>query len=116
METLKNEIKILSKRQTILRDQRKTVYNKLERIIDSSKASYEHYENGITLRKLYAAYGILKGKSLDEVKLNYGTTNIYYLHFDFIKKEIDELVELHSNEFINENIKVKNEEIVRTCE
>ena len=48
METLKNEIKILSKRQTILRDQRKTVYNKLERIIDPSKASYEHYENGMS--------------------------------------------------------------------
>lgn len=116
METLKNEIKRLSERQVILRDQRKTVYNKLERTIDPSTAAYEHYENRNRLRILFAAYGILRGRTLDEVKLNYGTTEDYCMTFEFSKIEIDKLIELHSKEFANEESKEENEEIVRTCE
>jgi hypothetical protein len=67
METLKNEIKKLAENQTVLRDQRKSVHNKLERTIDPREATWKHLANREQLRLLYAAYAILRGRTIEEV-------------------------------------------------
>lgn len=112
METLKNEIKKLAEMQTLLRDQRKSVFNKLKRTIEPYDAVCMHSEHRQTLREMYAAYGLLKGKSLEEVKANYGKTETEYCiyNFKYVKSNIDKLVEMHKSEFI------KNEEAVCVSE
>jgi len=99
METIKQEIKRLAEMQVVLRDQRKTVYNKLDRTIESSVAAGKHSDNRFRLRILYAAYGLLKGKSLEEVKENYGTSDCYFDTFDSNKTQIDSIVSQHKLEF-----------------
>lgn len=104
METLKSEIKKLAEMQIVLRDQRKSVFNKLERTIEPYKAVYMHSNNRQVLREMYAAYGLLRGKSLEEVEANYGNTENEYCpyKFKYTKIHIDKLVEAHKSEFIKD--------------
>lgn len=109
METLKETIKNLSKKQTLLKDQRKSVYNKLTRTIEPWKAQMQHIENRQTLREYYAAYSILKGVSIEEVKLNYGKDIPYnWNNFKYRLDAINKVVEEHKSEFIRE-------ETIHTC-
>ena len=106
MGTLKNEIKELAAMQTMLRDQRKTKFNKLERTIEPGTASYKHEANREQLRLMYAAYGLLRGKTLKQVETDYDENDVNH----FLNKNnqyISKIVLSHLSEF------VRNEEVIR---
>jgi hypothetical protein len=88
--TIKEEIKKLAENQTSLRNQRKTVHIKGERVMEPWKAAYLHSENRYKLRLLYAAYHVLKGRDLStfETKNKENTWPI-----SIYKRDIDKLIE-----------------------
>lgn len=89
---LKEHIKFLAEQQPILRDQRKTVHNKLDRTVTPQQASSKHSDNRWNLRLLYATQQLLKGVPLEEIeKSNRPTTEP--LTSAWIKKQLDKLVE-----------------------
>jgi len=67
-QKLRQEIKDLSEGQTLLKDQRKMVYNKMERIMPAHQAASKHQINRERLRHLYVAYGMLRNMSLDFIE------------------------------------------------
>jgi competence CoiA-like predicted nuclease len=108
METLKNEIKKLAEAQVVLRDQRKSVYNKLDRTIQPSEAAWKHEANREKLRIMYAASGLLRGKTFNQIESSYPEEN----HpLGMFKSQIEKLIELHKSEFER-----KNEEVVHLSE
>lgn len=68
MENLKNQIKVLAEQQIVLKNQRKTVTIKGERVMEPWQASYNHTSNRIKLRELYFAYGLLRGRKAEEIE------------------------------------------------
>lgn len=100
METLKNEIKKLAEGQAILRDQRKTVHNKLERTISPNEATWKHIANREKLRLMYAAYAILRGKTIEDYNAQNPTKKEDKKSILDYKSQIDKIVELHINEKI----------------
>lgn len=68
METLKEKIKQMSKEQSFLKDQRKSVHNKCERVIEPWQAVYKHDSNRYDLRLMFAAYGIMKGRTFSQIE------------------------------------------------
>jgi hypothetical protein len=99
METLKNEIKKLAETQSVLRDQRKSVHNKLERTIAPSEATWKHKANREKLRLMYAAYAILKGKTLEEVHEQNPTKDITNKYTILqCKAQIEKIVKQHIDE------------------
>lgn len=75
--TLKQLIKDLSKEQVLLRDQRKSVYNKKERFINPYDAYMDHQSNRQKLRELYTALTVLKGGDIKAAEVTYGTRAVY---------------------------------------
>jgi hypothetical protein len=67
----KNDIKELSKQQRFFKNQRKTVKLVGERKISTSKATRKHQLNRDKLRLMYAAYGLMKGKSFSQIENKY---------------------------------------------
>lgn len=109
METLKEKIKRFNKEQVLLKDQRKSVYNKLERTISPYNAQGKHMNNRQALREMYSALGLLRGKSLEEVKVIYGGKyDLPYEDFNHYLPRINKVVEQHKEEF------VKDEETIHT--
>jgi hypothetical protein len=98
METLKNEIKKLAEAQSVLRDQRKSVYNKLERTITPGEAAWKHQANREQLRLMYAAYAILGGKTIEEVHAENPTKNVEKPTILQLRTQIEKLIELHIDE------------------
>jgi len=99
METLKNEIKNLAKIQILLKDQRKTVYSKLKRTVEPQRAQWEHEANREQLRLMYAAYGLLRGKTLKQIEDNYNESD----YDNFLNRKrftINKLVEQYKYQFI----------------
>jgi len=86
---LKNELKDLSNVQKILKNQRKTVNLVGERIKDPGMATYEHQRNRQKLRIMYAAYGLMRGKSFSKTENKYPEEGHPLNEF---KIEIDEMV------------------------
>jgi hypothetical protein len=72
---IKDLIKTYVDKQKLYKDQRKSKKNKLERTIDPKEAQYKALWNSVELRILYAAYGLLRGKSLSQVESNYSETD-----------------------------------------
>lgn len=70
METLKNKIKALAEGQASLKNQRKTINIVGERKMTPSEAFEKHKNNRVELREMYMAYGILKGKTQEEIENN----------------------------------------------
>lgn len=71
METkykIKEQIKVLVKEQKVLRNQRRTVKLVGERTIDPWQAAVKHISNRGQLRYLYAAYGIMRGKTIEQIE------------------------------------------------
>jgi len=68
---VKDLIKTYVDNQKIYKDQSKSERNKLERTIDSKEAQYKAFWNSKELRIFYAAYALLRGKSLSSVEFNY---------------------------------------------
>ena len=95
METLKNEIKTLAASQIILRDQRKSVYNKLERTITPKEAAWKHEANRDELRIMYAAQGLLRGKTFSQIESNYPEESHPLKEY---QSRIDRLVVKHIDE------------------
>lgn len=67
---LKSRIKELAGQQLGLKNQRKTVKLEGERTLQPWEARYKHAQNREELRCLYMAYGILKGKTSEEIERN----------------------------------------------
>jgi hypothetical protein len=67
----KNDIKELSKQQRFFKNQRKTVKLVGERKISTSEATWKHQLNRDKLRLMYAAYGLMKGKSFSQIENKY---------------------------------------------
>jgi hypothetical protein len=71
----KNDIKELSEQQRFLKNQRKTVKLVGERKIKSSEATWKHQANRDKLRLMYAAYGLMRGKSFSQTENKYPEEN-----------------------------------------
>jgi len=68
---IKDLIKTYVDNQKLYKDQRKSKKNKLDRTIEPKDAQYKALWNGVELRIFYAAYALLRGKSLKDAELNY---------------------------------------------
>jgi hypothetical protein len=98
METLKNEIKQLAEYQRVLRDQRKSVNNKLDRTIEPREAQWKHKAHRDKLRILYAAQAILRGKTIEQVHAENPTKEQGKPTILDCKVLIEKIVELHKDE------------------
>lgn len=95
MNTLKQEIAVLAAEQQILRDQRKSVHNKLERTVSPQQAAYKHSNNRADLRLLYAVQQLLKGVPLEEIeKNNKPTTTPLTYYRTYLQKLVEKYGEV----------------------
>ena len=67
IESLKADIKQSAALQRALKQQRKTVHLKGERIFEPWRASMNVFLDGMKLRILYAAYGLMRGKKFSQI-------------------------------------------------
>jgi len=65
---MKADIKTKVEEQKFYRNQRKTVHLIGERVITPSEAQWKHQANRHTLRLMYAAYGVARGKSFVQIE------------------------------------------------
>jgi prefoldin subunit 5 len=72
---LRQEIAALEKEQKNMKAQRKTVNLKVERTIDPFSASEAVKRNREQLRVMYAAYGVLRGKTFEQIENSYDRVN-----------------------------------------
>lgn len=86
MNTLIEEIKTLSAQQRELKNQRKTVDLKGERTLSPSEATFKHHINRNRLRHLFMAYGLLKGKTQEQMESNPKTP----INMDLVNKIIEQ--------------------------
>ena len=68
IKSLKLEIKKLSAQQRFFKNQRKTVRLIGERSIPSYEATWRHKANRVDLREMYIAYGIMRGKTIQQIE------------------------------------------------
>ena len=99
VSVIKNDIKKLSEEQKFLRNQRKTVHIKGERTMEPWVATMQHRANREKLRIMFAAYGLMRGKSFSQIENNHSEeehplnkfkTNINVLidHYDKLENEL----------------------------
>lgn len=69
MNTLKETIKDLASKQYGLKQQRKTINFQGERTLQPWEAATKHLSNRDTLRHMYMAYGLIKGREQSEIEL-----------------------------------------------
>lgn len=93
MKTLIENIKTLVAEQKDLKNPRKTVNLQGARIIDPQSAATKHFYNRIKLREMYAALGLIKGKTLEEIEPNAKTS--------VSMKNVNKLIEIHGTEIIS---------------
>jgi DNA-binding MltR family transcriptional regulator len=72
---LKCDIEKYAQLQKVLKNQRKTVHFKGERIMEPEEAQYQVYFNTIRLRIMYAAYGLMRGKMFSQIENHYPEEN-----------------------------------------
>ena len=87
---MKEDIKTKAEEQKFLKDQRKTVHIKGERVIPAKDATYKHMANREDLRIMYAAYGIARGKSFSQIENHFSETDHPLQKY---QKSIDRLLE-----------------------
>ena len=68
---LKNEVIDLSNIQKILKNQRKTEKLVGKRLMEPWEAVFKHQTNREQLRLMYAAYGLMRGKSFSQTENKY---------------------------------------------
>lgn len=88
MNTLVNEIKTLAEQQVICKNQRKTINLVGERTMSTNEAAYKHEDNRFTLRHMYAALGLIRGRELETVDRNHAALSM---------KLVNQLVEKHGD-------------------
>jgi hypothetical protein len=71
INSLKNDIFNTVQEQKLLKNQRKTVNLKGERLIEPSEAVWRVYINSLKLRVMYAAYGLMRGKDFSYTENHY---------------------------------------------
>ena len=90
----KSDIKKLAEMQKFYRSQRKDIAPD-KRKISSKDATYEHQHNKLKLRIMYAAYGLLRGKSFSQTESHYPEENHPLMKYQF---EIDRIISKYSIE------------------
>lgn len=65
---IKGDIKILVAEQKSVKPQRKTVHYSGSRIMPAWKAVAVHAANRYELRHLYIAYGVMRGKTVEQIE------------------------------------------------
>ena len=93
MENLKKLIKDLAEEQKNLKEQRKTVNFKGIRTLQPFEACYKHLKNRHKLRILYAAYGIMRGKSFSQIENSHVEENHPLKEFIY---EINNIIDTYS--------------------
>jgi hypothetical protein len=93
--SIKNQIKSEAEIQKALKNQRKTVKLKGERVMDPKEASWKVFLQSQKLRILYAAYGLMRGKKLSQIENNHPEENHPLSKY---ANAINKCIEVHSKE------------------
>lgn len=72
---MKSDIKVKVEEQRFLKNQRRTEKLVGDRIMSPSDATYKHQCNREDLRIMYAAYGLARGKSFNQIENHYPEDN-----------------------------------------
>jgi len=99
---LKAKIKVLAGYQVFLKNQRKTIKLVGKREMEPSKAAYTHIGNRLTLRAMYMAYAIIRGKDKLDL-IDSGNFECEY-DKDWYDKKVAELVKQYYVEVVEEII------------
>lgn len=86
---LKSEIKSLVEKQKFYKNQRKTVKIVGEKLLSNSEATWRASGTSQKLRLMYAAYGLLRGKTFSQIENAYSEENHPLKQFQVL---IDKLV------------------------
>lgn len=86
---MKADIKAKAEEQLFYKNQRKTVKLVGERKISPSEATWKHQSNRQKLRLMYAAYGIARGRSLQQIEHHKEDEHPLEKHMDSINAIID---------------------------
>ena len=105
IKSLKLDIEASSALQRAMKNQRKTVHLKGERIIQPDEASMHVYLDGLKLRIMYAAYGLMRGKSFSQTENHYPEENHPLNKY---KNAINKCIEVHTKH-VEEKVKEKAE-------
>ena len=90
VKKLRSEIKELAEKQKYYKNQRRTKRLVGEREMEPWSAAYEHFNNREKLRLLYAASGLIRGKSFAQTENNHSEEN----HpLEYYKDDIQKLVD-----------------------
>jgi hypothetical protein len=87
---IKSDIKELSEKQLFFKNQRKTINLVGDRLISPGEASWKHKLNRDKLRLMYAAYGVIRGKTFKQIEKRYDLHNEHPLN-EF-KIQIDKII------------------------
>jgi hypothetical protein len=90
---MKADIKVKAEEQKFLVNQRKTVRIVGERKIEPSDAAYKHRQNREDLRMMYAAYGIARGKTLEQIEHRYDLHKEHPLMNPYPQRRINRILE-----------------------
>lgn len=101
INVLKNDIKKLVEEQRFLRNQRKTVNLVGERTMEPWVAAYKHTANREKLRIMYAAYGLMRGKSFEQIEKRSDTTTDHPLNK--FKTNINVIVDHYETKYNEDN-------------
>jgi hypothetical protein len=92
LKDFRAEIAELENEQKIIKPQRKTVHFTGERTMGPAEATYKSSSNSETLRAMYAAYNLLRGKGFDITEKNAKPLNAedYYIRTGYhLDKELE---------------------------
>lgn len=94
---IKADIKELVEKQKFYKNQRKDVHLQGERKMPAWEATYKHQSNRERLRVMYAAYGLMRGKSFSQTENHYPEENHPLNEYRY---QIDKLMKVYE---ISEN-------------
>lgn len=72
---MKSDIKVKAEEQRFLKNQRRTTKLVGDRTMSPSDATYKHQLNRENLRVMYAAYGLARGKTFNQIENHYPEEN-----------------------------------------
>jgi len=108
IKSLKADIVTSAALQRAMKNQRKTIHLKGERIIEPDEASMRVFLDGMKLRIMYAAYGLMRGKKFSETENHYPEENHPLNKY---KNAINNCIEVHTN-FVKEKEPKKEKTIL----
>jgi len=97
VKKLKAEIKVAANYQKFLKTQRKTVKLQGERKVEPHEATYKHRNNRRMLASMYVAYGVMRGKDLDEMAKSHISKDDPYM-FNVGKNNAEEILSMYKKE------------------